>query len=58
MPSYAGLNCVHVFYMFLSTKEALFLSETLLRDLMDLPQSTDNLFLVRFSVEAYKSRAN
>lgn len=58
MQSYAQLNCVHVLYMFPSTKEVRFLSETLLWDLMDLPQSTDNLFLVKFSVGAYKSRGN
>ena len=58
MQSYAELNCVHVFCMFPSTKEAPFLSETLLWDLMDLPQSTDNLFFVKFSVAAYKSRGN
>lgn len=48
----AELKCVHVFQMLSSTKEASFLSETLW-DLMDLPQSTDNLFLVKFSGGAF-----
>lgn len=47
-----------MFHMLPSTKEAWFLSETLLWDLTDLPRSTDNLFLVKFSVEAYETRGN
>lgn len=58
MQSYAELSYVHMFYMFPSAKEAPLLSENLLWDLTDLPQSTDNLFLVKFSIGAYKSRGN
>ena len=58
MQSYTELNYVCVFYVFPSIKEGPFLSETWLWDLMALPQSTNSLFLDKFSAGAYKTRGN
>lgn len=58
MQLYADLNRVYIFYIFPSTKYVPFLSEALLWDLMHLTQSSDHLFLVKFSVGISKGGEN
>lgn len=58
MQLYADLNNIYIVYMFPCTKKVPFLSEALLWGLVHLTQSTDHLFLVKFSVGISKTKGN